>query len=165
MSNSAFTPSTFGQGIVVPGVSPGQVSALGLPGDTSGGAVTSGYLGEYIESKAGLANYTQTSGSWFTQASISLPAGDWDVTAQMYVSGGVMTRNEFLVSTNSGATGAQPGDTQIDFPPATGTYNSAGTLSDMRFNHSSTTVIYLRVNLTYSGTPQIGYRLSARRRR
>jgi hypothetical protein len=48
MSNSALTPSTFGQNIVVPGVSPGQVSASGLPGSTTGTPIASGFVGQKI---------------------------------------------------------------------------------------------------------------------
>lgn len=64
MSNSAFTPTVFGQNIVVPGVSPGQVSANGLPGNTSGAAIASGFVGEiftYSDSVLRTVGNTQNS--------------------------------------------------------------------------------------------------------
>ncbi|MEY2859110.1 MAG: hypothetical protein RLZZ74_3423 [Cyanobacteriota bacterium] len=87
MSNSAFTPTVFGQNIVVPGVSPGQVSASGLPGNTSGAAVAAGFVGEVIRN-AGTGG-TPVSGNFIQTGSISLGGGRWRVegVSRLSVSG------------------------------------------------------------------------------
>jgi hypothetical protein len=82
----------------------------------------------------------------------------------LYVAVGTsVSRNEFLVSTNSSATSALNGYSQADFAPATATYNSMSTLPNVQFSSSSSQTIYLRTNITFTGTPSISYRLTARR--
>jgi hypothetical protein len=153
-----------GFGIVVPGTSAGLVSASGVPGITNGSTGPAGYVGELISSNNQNVSYGGGSGSWFTVTSISLSAGDWDVTAALYVAVGTsVSRNEFLVSTNSSATSALNGYSQADFAPATATYNSMSTLPNVQFSSSSSQTIYLRTNITFTGTPSISYRLTARR--
>ena len=78
-----------GFGIVSPGVSSGLVSAAGLPGNTTGNAIASGYMGEVVTYQtvtATLASSTGTRGL----ASFSIPsAGIWkiEVTAWINASG------------------------------------------------------------------------------
>lgn len=75
MANSAFTPSTFGQGIVVPGVSPGQVSANGLPGRTDGAAIAAGYVGQKLTYTVNFS--PPTSGVYESDGPLNVPAGSW----------------------------------------------------------------------------------------
>lgn len=71
-----------GFGIVQPGVSSGLVSASGLPGNTTGSAIASGYVGEIVSASPGSAvtpGASVASGINKTVTSISLSPGIWDV--------------------------------------------------------------------------------------
>jgi hypothetical protein len=111
MANSAFTPSTFGQGIVVPGVSPGHVSANGLPGRTDGAAIAAGYVGQVIPFTTRTVTIGGT-GSWYANATAmgTLTAGRWLVLC-FYNSICVNNANAICVAgvatSSSGGTGLQ----------------------------------------------------------
>ena len=68
-----------GFGIVVPGISSGLVSASGLPGNTTGNAIASGYVGEYLTA-SGVDVATNTGGNTAI-ASLTLTTGVWSVSA------------------------------------------------------------------------------------
>lgn len=67
-----------GFGIVAPGVSSGLVSASGLPGNTTGNAIASGYVGERVTmaTQPSNVNTTTTITDW-TNATITLNKGIW----------------------------------------------------------------------------------------
>ena len=70
--------ASVGFGIVVPGTSSGLVSASGLPGNTTGNAIATGYVGEFFGSEAtgtngsGYRTSTTTAATTTTAALISL---------------------------------------------------------------------------------------------
>jgi hypothetical protein len=69
-----------GFGIVSPGVSSGLVSASGLPGNTTGNAIASGYVGEVANPSSGTGVAAPgATGVWKTYESITLTAGVWMV--------------------------------------------------------------------------------------
>jgi hypothetical protein len=71
-----------GFGIVVPGTSSGLVSASGLPGNTTGSAIASGYVGQVISFTTRTVTVGGT-GTWYAQATEmgTLTAGVWLINA------------------------------------------------------------------------------------
>jgi hypothetical protein len=75
MSNSAFSGNV--QGIVVPGTSAGLVSQNGLPGNTTGSAIATGYVGEVLLTNPGSAVAIGSSATYTQIVSKTLGAGTW----------------------------------------------------------------------------------------
>ena len=134
-------------------------------------SAATGFVGEYIESVAGNTNAPAT-GVWGDLTSISLTAGDWDVTvrAGFYRNGatiGAGSDADIGVSATSGnsSTGLTLGDNfQQIFLIATSNDNGFGSIPNKRFSLSSTTTIYFKYRANYSaGTPQASGVICARR--
>lgn len=127
-----------------------------------------GYIGEYIESKGTNVGAAAT-GVWKDLTSISLTAGDWDVT----VSGCCQGNGATVTGTNIGI-GTVTGDSDpgtvgqdkqaVANPTAT---QVSGELSNWRIKLASTTTVYGKIMSTFSvATPNWnGFKLHARRRR
>jgi hypothetical protein len=73
-----------GFGEVQPGVSSGLVSASGLKGTATNDNAPAGYVGEYKESKVTAGTSVGTTGQYFDATSLTLTAGDWDVSGFAY---------------------------------------------------------------------------------
>lgn len=69
-----------GFGIVSPGTSAGLVSAAGLPGNTTGNPIASGYVGERIFANSSGSVTWSAAATYYNVASISLPPGIWAVS-------------------------------------------------------------------------------------
>lgn len=67
-----------GFGIVQPGISSGLVSASGVPGNTSGNVIPTGYVGEVVQTTTTVTASTNFSTAAAT--SVTLSAGVWDIT-------------------------------------------------------------------------------------
>lgn len=144
---------------------------LGKGTATNDNAAT-GYIGEYVESSVGPNINAAATGTWDDLTSISLTAGDWDVTLS-----GSHKRNTatwtgafFGISTTSGNT-APPGGFGLD--TTDNEWASSATtpvvvqdgLASWRISVSSTTTIYFKRRMDYSaGTAQTG-RANIRARR
>lgn len=95
-----------GFGIVSPGVSAGLVSASGLPGNTTGNAIASGYVGQLVSFTeravtSGTANYAATSSSLG-----QLTTGIWMIFPYVVITGGSgATSIDARISTNNTADG------------------------------------------------------------
>ena len=115
--------SAVGFGIVSPGVSSGLVSASGLPGNTTGNAIASGYVGE-VKTITDTTVTISTAGAWYgnTNAALTLTSGVWLLCVRGNILGatglttgnagiatngsndstGLVINNESYIGTNSG---------------------------------------------------------------
>lgn len=151
--------------------------ALTVTGQLIGGgtatndSASAGVIGEFTQSR--ITSNTNAPGAttaWADATSLSLTAGDWDVTGVVFttlngatMSGGVLIG--ISTTTGNSATGLQTGDNMAQFPvPSASTGDRSGTVPAYRMSLASTTTVYLKLNVTYSaGNPQYTCRLSARR--
>lgn len=142
-----------------------------LKGSATSDSAAAGNIGEYIESLIGDTAAT-TSGNYSDGTSISLTAGDWDVSALVCWQSNSGTWSEAYLgisqTTGNSATGLTLGQTMLGAVWA----NSSTTpirhslsIPTLRVSLSATTTIYLKLRAVYSaGTPHAdGGRLSARR--
>jgi hypothetical protein len=146
----------------------------GLVGTTTNNSAQTGSVGEYVEATiAAPVNSTGTD-QYFDATSMSLTAGDWDVTGMciFLINGATWTRANLGISSTAGnsGTGLVAGSNfmgSIWASSATTPTESGGTVASYRMSLSATTTIYLKAYCSYTaGTPQAGYgRLSARRTR
>jgi hypothetical protein len=141
----------------------------GIKGKTGGTDATAGNVGEYIESVVGPTNFPGT-GTFGDLTSITLTAGDWDVTFQFEaVDNGATVPSMFLgISTTSGNsnTGLVNGSNLYAGPgPVAATGGGAsGSVASWRKNVSGSTIVYAKYRASFSvATPQCYGRLSARR--
>lgn len=130
-----------------------------------------GNIGQYISSSVSTpTNVPGATTAWGDMTSISLTAGDWDVTgiADYTANGSTMSAGLYTgISTTSGnsATGLNIGDNEVCIPVASAAApNRTATIAAVRMRITSTTTVYLKENATYvTATPQYTCRLSARR--
>lgn len=149
-------------------------AAAGNPihGTNTNDSASAGYVGEYIESLVGVTSHGG-SATFVDAASISLTAGDWDVTGivQIVKNTGTFTSTYFGIgisttsgNSSAGLTDGQNAGSDAAVVPVTFTRHIMDT-PVVRVSISSTTTYYLKLYMdTYtSGTPQFACRLSARR--
>jgi len=141
-------------------------------GTTTNDSASAGYLGEAVRSSiaSGSAVNAGTSAQFSDVTSISLTAGDWDVSGIVgFTANGatVTAANAFAaISTNSGNTTTDhvTGDNQIAGMEPTATYDRTLEIPTYRMSLSGTTTVYLKGRVSYSaGTPKFYGRISARR--
>lgn len=153
-SNLTFTPTT-----------------VGIVGTGTNDSAATGNVGQYIESVISTNTNVPTSLQYGDLTSISLTAGDWDVSLLgiLVANGATITGDgEFGVSTTSGnsSTGLVFGDTATAVYVSVTVPQISATIPPKRFSLSTTTTLYLKYRATYStGTPVAIGRLSARRMR
>lgn len=148
-------------------ITPGQTT--GIVGTTTNNNVQAGSVGESVSSVQGAAS-VPTSGQYGDLTSISLTAGDWDVTGmvQFNANGATVTVIIMGISTTSGnsSTGLTAGSAVSNGPPPVVTYDVNLSVPPLRFSLSGTTTIYLKYFSTYTvAVPLAAGRLSARRAR
>lgn len=139
----------------------------GRLGTTTNDSAAAGEIGEYVESVVG-STFAPATGAWGDLTSISLSAGDWDISAVVActLNGATMTTNVGGIGTATGNNGAGivTGDTRIDMATATINYDSSGVCPCKRVSLASTMTYYLKMIANYSaGTPKFYGRISARR--
>ena len=147
---------------------PGQTT--GIVGTTTNNSAQAGSVGQYVESVVASVAYPAT-GDWGDATSISLTAGDWDVSISSiadsnsstwsFAAVGIsVTAGNFdtgLVFGSNWVRGAYPSSstTPLNYPLTIPTY---------RQSLAGTTTIYMKIKATYSaGSPLIHGRISARR--
>lgn len=150
------------------------LSGSGAAGQVQGTATNdnaaAGKVGEYISSIGGFSN-APTSNQYGDLTSISLTAGDWDVSIQgkWASSGATWSYGEFFIGLVSGnsASGDASGDNQwaMFFANTALTIQDlVGVVSDYRMSLASTTTVYLKYSAIYTaGTPIAKGRITARR--
>lgn len=144
-------------------------TALGV---TDGSNAAAGVVGEYVESLVAAATaWPTTTGLYADGTSISLTAGDWQLTAMLNTvrGGSNVTIQNLGISTTTGnssaglVAGQNLAVNTIDTLGA-GTDALTMTVPVYRQNTTSTTTYYLKVNATFAGAaPTYSARLSARR--
>lgn len=128
-----------------------------IPGETTTGSAAAGYVGEYVESRVAQASaISMTSATPINVTSISLTAGDWDVSATTHFTGGATTTISHLLGSISTVTGtlsttegrsgiwvaAFSSSTPFNFGQSASN-NVIVAIPPVRFSLSSTTTIYL----------------------
>lgn len=160
---------TAGQVLISAGASAPSFGTEVLGVATTGNAPT-GYKGEFVDNVVSVLANFPTSTQYGDLTSISLTAGDWDVTACIRARfiGATITGLDYGISTTSGnsSAGLVPGVSLLDLPVPTGASDTGSCLASYRVSISGTTTVYLKYKSTYSGSaPMATGRLSARRMR
>jgi len=139
-----------------------------VKGVTDGSSSCTGCIGQYIESVIGATNFPAT-GVWGDATSITLTAGDWDVTVGYYYdpNGSSHSGNTNIgIGTTSGNSGATltRGENWVIFTVASGATHYSGAIANYRKSVSASTPVYLKYLDNYGvATPILHARLSARR--
>jgi hypothetical protein len=145
-----------------------NVNGTHIKGTTTNDSAASGIVGERVSSTVNATN-APTSNTWGDLTSISLTAGDWDVSlwGAGVINGAVITSGpESGISSTSGnsATGLTTGDNRSQALPPTTLGDSPFAIPNYRVSLSATTTYYFKMKISYSsGTPQFYGRISARR--
>ena len=146
---------------------------LGIIGVTTNSNAAAGTVGEYVESViSSFTNYPAATTVWGDMTTISLTAGDWDITGILETTANGATvsagGSAMAISVNSGATTTDQvaGSNQVSIQtPSAGT-DRGSILPNYRLALSGTTTIYFKLKASYSvATPQFKCRISARRER
>jgi len=132
--------------------------AFGISGVTTNSNAAAGVVGEYIESIVAPSATGLTTGTAANVTSISLTAGDWDVTGNVTVDYGAGTPSLKLLKGSISTTSATHGsisnsvvaawDTSSGINPAT---TPVVTIPTVRISLSGTTTIYLVETAAFSG--------------
>lgn len=145
------------------------VAPLALPGITNGTDAAAGYVGEYIEAFTAFgSSVTLTTATPKTVASISLTAGDWDISGIVMLNG-TLTGTQFIAAigtVNNSLTSTTLGYSQVSTASlATATSDNSLSLSNIRQNLNSITVtIYLIAQASFTvGTAKAYGVIRARR--
>lgn len=140
----------------------------GIVGTATNDSADAGNVGQYIDSAAG-ATSIATTATWQDLTSISLTAGDWDVSGSwlFQVSSAALTNVEGGVSATAGnsATGLALGTNHARLRWTTSNEVTDASLGiHFRVSLASTTTYYLKVLATFgSGNPEGRGRIMARR--
>ena len=146
--------------------------AMSLAGVTDASDAAAGKIGEEVRSSVASASaVTLTTNQYSDVTSVSLTAGDWDVSGMVSFTGGAVTGTQFSAgfgtASGNSATGLVAGDNLVTTLGAPGVGIDPGmAIPQYRINVSSTTIIYLKAFALFTlGTAKAYGRISARRRR
>jgi len=145
-----------------------QDTGCALKGTTTNNSAAAGYVGEYISASVGSANFAAT-GTYGDVTSISLTAGDWDVS----ITGNIIRNGATLTMVVNGI-GANTGNNFSDATAGNYGTRAAVSISDTTFpvnigpfrvSLSGSTTYYLKGRADYTvATPQVSdIRIAARR--
>lgn len=134
-------------------------------GTSTNDSASAGYIGEYVESVTGATTVAATT-VVSDITSISLTAGDWDVSYIAYLNVGtsVVAQVSTAVTSTSGNnfTGWVTGDNSVTHTALSGNVSLA--VAGRRFSLSGSTTLYAKSYVDYTGTAgTMTVRLSARR--
>ncbi len=144
--------------------------AVSIQGTATNNSASAGYVGEYVESVISSPTNFPSTGTFGDLTSITLTAGDWDVTAMMDATKNGATTTEIgagisSTSGNSG-TGLVAGINFMRSAGPTAVNRDGVTVASYRASLSGTVTHYLKYTADFSvATPQATGRLSARRMR
>jgi len=141
-----------------------------LKGTTTNDSAGAGNYGEFISSVSVTTKNFPTSTQFGDVLSMTVPAGDWDVTGVLYTTanGATVTEVSEGISTTSGnsSAGLVFADNQVYALPPTLSADSGSSIPVYRMSFASPTTVYLKFRAAYSvATPKASGRLSARRMR
>lgn len=145
----------------------GTTGAVSILGTTTNDDAAAGFVGQYIESVVSSVNFPATT-TWGDCTSISLTAGDWDVTAQGTASaaGATVTDWSTGISVTSGnsTSGLVVGSSRHVMRVMNATEGSFTCIANYRMTFTGTTTVYFKFQSTFiTATPNLSGRLSARR--
>lgn len=148
----------------------GKVRTSVVTGTSTNDAATAGDIGETVESiiASGSAVSSPGSGTAFDVTSISLTAGDWDVSGNVQFSGGAITGTRAAASLNTtSATEGTVGDTAfVTTQMPTAAASISVPIPPRRISIASTTTVYLVGRISYTaGSPTAFGHIYARRAR
>lgn len=145
----------------------GLVKAGQVPGTNTNDNAVAGNIGEVVRSYVAATN-TAATAAYDDLTSITLTAGDWDISLFAYfrVNGATATVWSAGISTTAGNfnTGLTDGDNFTDALAGTAIYNPSIVVPPYRVQPATTTTYYFKRRAVFTvGTPQIGGRITARR--
>jgi hypothetical protein len=143
------------------------ITQLAGTGTTTNDSAAAGYVGQYIESIVSAVNFPAT-GAFGDLTSISLTAGDWDVSLNFFADNTGVTGTEMSYgisqTTGNSTTGLVYGSNRFQIIQTALQTSIPASISGYRQSLSGTTTIYAKFKATYTvGTPNSYARLSARR--
>lgn len=122
---------------------------IAVKGTGTNDSAAAGYVGEYISSQILFASATSlTTATVKNVTSISLTAGDWDVSGQVSVTSSIATQ---AVSCAISTTSATLPDFSVYSTIGATTVSVSMIMSTQRINISSTTTVYLVAEASFSG--------------
>jgi hypothetical protein len=147
-------------------------AGISISGTNTNDSAATGYVGEYTSANLAFASrITLTSGSTSNVTSLSLTAGDWDITGHIKfegTGGPTTTSVQASISTTSGALDQSTEDTYAYGPGLnSSTSDISAIVPSVRKSLSGTTTIYLVANASWTGGTSVkawGI-VTARRRR
>lgn len=139
-----------------------------IKGTTTNDSASAGGVGELISSVVSSATNFPGSGSYGDLTSISLTAGDWDVSVLIVAqaNGATVTSFDAGISSTSGnsSTGLVTGDNSAETSGPNAASFTTLTIPPYRVSLSATTTYYLKYTAAFSvATPRAVGRISARR--
>jgi len=147
----------------------GNVTAELARGVTNGSDAAAGYPGEYVQSLVGSTSFApSTTGQFKDITSLTLTAGDWDLTGVFYAdkNGATVTNIEILIGgtvSGNNSTGGVIGSNYTNMPTGTNDGNG-GSIPNYRVSISSSTTYYMKIKFNFTvATPNYAGRFSARR--
>lgn len=139
-----------------------------IHGTSTNDSAAAGFVGEFISATVSRASPVTAFGTgvYGDVTSISLSAGDWDVTVQLgIINGTISTFYEVATSQTAGnsTTGLTYGDNELQIAASNATDESI-VIAVFRVSNSGTATQYLKATAGYTGTaPKFYGRISARR--
>jgi hypothetical protein len=141
----------------------------GIVGTATNDAADAGKVGEYVVGEQ-TTNATLTSAGsnvYKDVASVALTAGDWDISARVYLTGGAsVTAADAFIGTvaNNDTTGRLTYANQVVLPSSAVVSDGiTGEIARYRVSISGSATYYLKIRATYGTTPNYQGRISARR--
>ncbi len=138
-----------------------------IRGTTTNDNAPAGYVGECIESIVSAVAFPTTA-QYKDVTSISLTAGDWDVTLLAFFQLSAGTCSQVIAgigtATGNSSTGLVDGDTSLSMQgPVNAVNNVSISVASKRISLASTTTYYAKGFASHAGTGTINGRITARR--
>ncbi len=130
-------------------------SGAQIQGKSNAGSNSAGFIGEVVSSNIAYTSAISVAvtATDYNVTSISLTAGDWDVTGNVYIDGrgGTLTAVNCWISTTSATI---PNNSVLNrYSPNSGTIATWGNCAPLlRVNASGATTVYLSTRCTFTGT-------------
>lgn len=127
-----------------------------LVGTNTNDNATAGNIGEYISSTIAVGSAVSlTTGTTANVTSISLTAGDWDVTGTVDFAFGAKIGCELFYGSSSTSATLGPQDSAVDIQITTNAH--VAPIPFVRYSLSGTTTVFLVVKAAFSGTTLSAY--------
>lgn len=160
------TGTTANLTIASSGVATFTGGATNVKGTSTNNSAAAGYVGEAVRAAVVASGTALTTGTGLSLTSISLTAGDWDVSCMICFNGAV-TATVFsgsISATNNTLAGNYGDDTFQSSLAPTAVADACFSIPSLRVNLASTTTYYLVAQATFTvGTCKAYGRISARR--